>query len=104
MLGGNVTDQNVVQPLHLGIVLPADICLTCWQVLLSCLLMKIGDVHFAQIPDFVMGYLKNHFGTLRSEMAPFFFIFHPLSFELNLFYNQLIEVFLALDTILVQVA
>ena len=50
ILSGNITDQN--GPLCLGIVLLTDIRLTCWQVLFSCLLMKIkhllrtlGNIH-----------------------------------------------------------
>ena len=41
--------------------------------------LQNGDVHLAQIPDFEMGNLENHFGPLRSVMArsfAFFKLFH----------------------------
>ena len=45
--------------------------------------LENDDVHLAQIPDFGMEYLENHFfGALRSVMAHFC-TFHALSFELN---------------------
>ena len=45
--------------------------------------LQNGDIHLAQIPDFVMEYLENHFGALRSVMARFFFAFFML-FHLSL--------------------
>ena len=33
--------------------------------------LQNGDVHIAQIPDFEMEYLENHFGGLRLVMARF---------------------------------
>ena len=60
-----------------------------FHFLLSCIIASVtsylseneaenlqnGDVHLAQIPDFEIEYLENHF----------FFIFHALPFELNIF-------------------
>ena len=46
--------------------------------------LQSGDVHIAQIPDFE----TEPFGTLRSVMARFFFIFHASSFELNFFFDR----------------
>ena len=46
--------------------------------------LQNGDVHLAQIPDFEMGYLENHWRIEVSD-GSFFCIFHALSFELNFF-------------------
>ena len=48
--------------------------------------LQNGYIHLVQIPDCGMGYLENR---LRSVMARgLFFIFHALSFELNLFLDR----------------
>ena len=48
--------------------------------------LQNGDVHLAQIPDFEMGYLKNHLATLRSVMGhPFFALFTLFHLGLTFF-------------------
>ena len=49
--------------------------------------LQNGDVHFVQIPDFRMGYLKNHWRIEVSDVSRFG-IFHALSFELKLFFDR----------------
>ena len=49
--------------------------------------LQNGDIHLAQIPDFGIGYLENHW---RSEVSDgsFFVHFHALSFELIFSFDQ----------------
>ena len=46
-----------------------------------------GDVHIAQIPDFEMEYLENHW-RIEVGDGSLFCIFHALSFELYFFSDR----------------
>ena len=49
--------------------------------------LQNGDVHLAQIPDFEMKYLENHW-RIEVGDGSFFCIFHALSFKLNFFFDR----------------
>ena len=49
--------------------------------------LQNGDVHLAQIPDFEMKYLENHW-RIEVGDGSFFCIFHALSFELNFIFDR----------------
>ena len=49
--------------------------------------LENGDVHIAQIPDFEMEYLKNHWAHW-GQWWLIFCIFYALLFELNFFFDR----------------
>ena len=49
--------------------------------------LQNGDAYLAQIPDFEMEYLEKHWRVEVGD-GSFFCIFHALSFELNIFFDQ----------------
>ena len=49
--------------------------------------LQNGDVHIAQIPDFEIEYLENHW-RIEVGDGSLFCIFHALPFELNFFLDR----------------
>ena len=50
--------------------------------------LQNGDVHIAQIPDYLKWNISKTIGRIEVSDGSFFLIFHALSFELNFFLDR----------------